>query len=199
MQFCELDKRFFMKADLKFKFLQSFNKYFKNSDNSRQINLLVVSTIIIAIIGILPAIALPSYLSQLNIKAAQAEARQTLRAMNAAQQAYYLRNNQFLKTMADFQKFSGVSIKTATVNYTYGVQIIGVELGVVNLAKPSLHPQILAYLGAVALIKTPGTTKYTMATVLCESKVPAVMPSGGAITVSNTELKCNESDFIPVK
>ncbi|GET44007.1 type IV pilin-like G/H family protein [Microseira wollei] len=186
-----------MKADLKLKFLQSFNQYI-NNENSRQINLLVVSTIIIAIIGILPAIALPSYLSQLNIKAAQAEARQTLMAMNAAQQAYYLRNNQFLKTMGDFQKFSGLSIKTATVNYTYDVvSVVGV--GVVNLAKPPLRSQLFAYAGGVGKIETPGTTKYTTATVLCESKVPGLPPSAGSITFTFREVKCNGADFQDVK
>jgi len=187
-----------MKAELKFKFLQSFNKYFKDGENSRQINLLVVSTIIIAIIGILPALALPSYLSQLNIKAAQAEARQTLIAMNAAQQAYYLRNNQFLKNIYDFQKFSGLSIKTATVNYTYDVvSVVGV--GVVNLAKPPLRSQLFAYAGGVGKIETPGTTKYTTATVLCVSRFPGVQPWVSSITFVPTEVKCNGSDFLDVK
>ena len=187
-----------MKAELKFKFLQSFNKYFKNRDNSRQINLLVASTIIIAIIGILPAIALPSYLSQLNIKAAQAEARQTLTAMNAAQQAYYLRNNQFLTTMADFQKFSGVSIKTATVNYTYDVvSVAGVH--VVHLAKPALRSQLFGYAGGVGKIVTPGTTKYTTATVLCESLYREVQPSVRSITFASTDVKCTGGFSHPVK
>ena len=188
-----------MKADLKIKFLQSFNKYYTNSNNARQINLLVLSTIIIAIIGILPAIALPSYLSQVNIKAAQAEARQTLTAMNAAQQAYYLRNNQFLTNMADFQKFSGVSIKTATVNYTYDVVSIGGVWGVVHLAKPALRSQLFGYAGGVSKIQTPGTTKYTTATVLCESKFPGYQPSQASISFSSTEIKCSVADFLDVK
>lgn len=191
-----------MKADLKLKFLQYFNKY---SDNSRQINLLALGTIIIAILGILPAIALPSYLSQVNIKAAQAEARQTLMAMNAAQQAYYLKNNQFLTNMAEFQKFSGVSIKTATVNYTYDVvSHRGAEnLVVVNLAKPRLlgRSQLSGYAGGVGLIKPPGTTKYTTATVLCESWPPGVtiQPTSASITFTSTEVKCNGGPFKDVK
>ena len=187
-----------MKADLKFKFLQSFNKYFKARDNSRQINLLVVSTIIIAVIGILPAIALPSYLSQLNIKAAQSEARQTLTAMNAAQQAYYLRNNQFLKTMPEFQKFSGLSIKTATVNYTYDVVSIGGL--VIHLAKPALRSQLFGYAGGVGIIQTPGTTKYTTAAVLCQTEhQPGLPPPGAAsITLTTAEIKCGPT-LEPVK
>lgn len=104
-----------MKTELKAKFLQHILNKKKNEEGFTLIELLVV----IIIIGILSAIALPSFLNQAN-KAKQVEAKTSVGALNRAQQAYYLENNQF----ADNDGFGklGLGIKTQTENYVYAIK-----------------------------------------------------------------------------
>ncbi len=71
-----------MKTEFKAKFLQHVAKR-KKEEGFTLIELLVV----IIIIGILSAIALPSFLNQAN-KAKESEAKQYLSAINKGQQAY---------------------------------------------------------------------------------------------------------------
>ena len=77
-----------MKTELKAKYVQHLLNKKKNNEGFTLIELLVV----IIIIGILSAIALPSFLNQAN-KARQAEAETYVGSMNRAQQAEYLEEN----------------------------------------------------------------------------------------------------------
>ena len=72
-----------MKTEFKAKFLQHLNQR-RQDKGFRLIELLVV----IIIIGILSAIALPAFLNQAN-KAKQSEAKQYIASINKGQQAYY--------------------------------------------------------------------------------------------------------------
>ena len=177
-----------MKADIKYKLLQHINQK-KKEEGFTLIELLVV----IIIIGILAAIALPSFLNQAN-KAKQTEAKQTLSAMNKSQQAYYTENNTFLSTnITDFQKYSGAGIKTATINYTYDV-ISGGATGVVNLAKPGTTSALLSYAGGVGLVTPAGASDSTSTTVLCESdksmSAGGAMASAGSVSITPTAVTC---------
>lgn len=72
--------------------------------------------VVIIIIGILAAIALPSYLNQVN-KGKQAEAKQYMGAMNRSQEAYYLEQGSFATDIDQL----GLGIKKQTENYDYSV------------------------------------------------------------------------------
>ncbi len=151
-----------MKTEFKAKFLQHLAKK-KNEGGFTLIELLVV----IIIIGILSAIALPSFLNQAN-KAKQSEAKQNVGSMNRAQQAYYLENSEFGSTV----QLLGLGIQTLTVNYSYAVQLrdsaSGVNIYGASLKKPLRHYQGRVWLGTV--IETSEATTLAM---LCESKKPA--------------------------
>ena len=75
---------------------------------------LIELLVVIIIIGILAAIALPSFLNQAN-RARQSEARTYIGSMNRAQQAYYLERTAFTDSLAAL----GLGIPETTNYYTY--------------------------------------------------------------------------------
>jgi type IV pilus assembly protein PilA len=79
-----------MNSQFKAKFLQNLVSKKKGAEGFTLIELLVV----IIIVGVLAAIALPSFLNQIG-KARGSEAKSTLGTINRSQQAYRLENGQF--------------------------------------------------------------------------------------------------------
>src|SRR4028118_2059890 len=104
-----------MKTEFKAKFLQHINKR-RQDQGFTLIELLVV----IIIIGILSAIALPSFLSQAN-KAKQSEAKQYISSLNKGQQAFYAEKGTFVTDIAQLGSL-GLGLKSVTNNYTYALQ-----------------------------------------------------------------------------
>ncbi len=153
-----------MKTELKAKFLQHILSKKKEDQGFTLIELLVV----IIIIGILSAIALPSFLNQAN-KAKQSEAKTYTGSMNRTQQAYYLENNQFA-AQADFGKL-GLGIATQTANYKYVIADGGASnSAVTNQAQPLLASAPLkAYIGGVQVGTVAATSEATTLALLCEA------------------------------
>lgn len=164
-----------MKTELKAKFLQHLTNKRKD-EGFTLIELLVV----IIIIGILSAIALPSFLNQA-AKARGSEAKANVGAMNRGQQAYFLEQQTFTTTVDQL----GLSFPTGTDNFTYTA--IGTSLGasVVNSGK-SGKPDIKSYGGGV--FYTTGSTS----TILCENNDPGTaavsgIPSNGTSCGTNAK------------
>jgi type IV pilus assembly protein PilA len=92
-----------MNANFKAKFLQNFVSKKKGNEGFTLIELLVV----IIIVGVLAAIALPSFLNQIG-KARGSEAKSSLGTINRSQQAYRLENNTFSDKLTNLDaKISG--------------------------------------------------------------------------------------------
>ncbi|MEH2412799.1 type IV pilin-like G/H family protein [Nostoc sp.] len=165
-----------MKTELKAKFLQHILANKKGDEGFTLIELLVV----IIIIGILSAIALPSFLNQAN-KAKQSEAKTYTGSMNRAQQAYYLENNSFTASIGAL----GLGIATQTANYKYQVVTLSgnsvvTNQGIVNLSTAPLK----SYVGGVEVTTQAATSEITTIALLCEAN--AAMVNGGVNASATT-------------
>lgn len=146
-----------MKAELKTKFLRYLRQK-KQDEGFTLIELLVV----IIIIGILAAIALPSFLNQA-AKARGAEAKNNVGGMNRAQQTYFLEHQTFTTTVSSL----GLSMVNSTDNFIYEAEpgTDGLTAAVTNLGT-SLKDDIKSYSGGV--FYQTGSTR----TILCEAINP---------------------------
>jgi len=160
-----------MKTEFKARFLQHLNQ--KRQDKGfTLIELLVV----IIIIGILSAIALPSFLNQAN-KAKQSEAKQYAGSMNRAQQAKYAEAGGFVTDTIDKL---GIGIKTQTTNYEYKVSGSS-DTAVANQGIPIVGA-LKAYTGSVVLGTVTATSEATTLAVLCESNATQQTALAGVAT-----------------
>jgi prepilin-type N-terminal cleavage/methylation domain-containing protein len=152
-----------MKTEFKAKFLQHVAKR-----NKEQGFTLIELLVVIIIIGILSAIALPSFLNQAN-KAKESEAKQYLSAINKGQQAVYTEKSTFSNDVKDL----GVGIKTQTENYVYGCTIDAAapNTRAVNCQAVALNESVRSYLGAVYLIDI-SATESTSRSLLCQTTSP---------------------------
>ncbi len=165
-----------MKTELKAKFLQNILRKKKENEGFTLIELLVV----IIIIGILSAIALPSFLNQAN-KAKQSEAKTVVGSMNRAQQAYYMESGEFAGS-SDFGNL-GLGVATQTDNYLYSIKTTSASsgTGVSNQAQPQ-KGAIKAYIGGVSLGTIAATSEATTLASLCEAKTAKGITGAGTGT-----------------
>jgi type IV pilus assembly protein PilA len=159
-----------MKTELKAKFIQHILNKKKNDEGFTLIELLVV----IIIIGILSAIALPSFLNQAN-KAKQSEARTYVGSLNKGQQAFFTEKS----TFGAFDAL-GVGINSQTVNYTY------TSSGTATRADSGGNTTVAVlrtYTGAVTLKGVGPTSDQTSLAILCEK----IAPGGGLVPPTSGE------------
>ncbi len=144
-----------MKTELKAKFLQHLNQK-KQEEGFTLIELLVV----IIIIGILAAIALPSFLSQAN------KAKQYISSVNKGLQAFYAENTKFTTDVS----LLGLGLKTETTNYSYNIGDKGAQ-GATSAATPSAASlaSLKGYAGAVAVTAPDASGAAGTQTILCET------------------------------
>ncbi len=179
-----------MKAELKAKFLQFLNQK-KHDEGFTLIELLVV----IIIIGILSAIALPSFLNQAN-KGKQSEAKLYIGSIDKAQQAYYTEKTSFATQVVDL----GVGIKTQTSNYTYNTNPApnGTYAGVVAYTSTTAAGAALKnYAGFVSLIPSGSAGgDLTSVSNLCEQKVAPAAAGTTGIPNTTSGLGCSNDQIL---
>jgi len=152
-----------MKSEFKTKLIQ----HMLNKKNGEKGFTLIELLVVIIIIGILAAIALPSFLNQSN-KAKQSEAKTYVGTLNKGQQAYYTEKNRFGSDVA----ILGVGVKTTTENYDYlsaGTTATTVT-GNFSTSKGTAKAVALrGYAGRVQLHTVVSTSDVTSLAVLCEA------------------------------
>lgn len=135
---------------------------------------LIELLVVIIIIGILAAIALPSFLNQAN-KAKQSEAKIYIGSMNRAQQAYYLENSKFAVDMDELSIGLG---NTNDYNYSTTPSGAGITARAVSEAIQKNDSVLQGYVGVVGL-KANQAGLVSTDTILCESVggVQAIAPT----------------------
>jgi type IV pilus assembly protein PilA len=149
---------------LKAKFLQHLVGKKKDDQGFTLIELLVV----IIIIGILSAIALPSFLNQAK-KARQSEAKTYVGSLNRGQQAFYTENDAFTTSIDAM----GVGIATQTANYVYTAATggtTGVTIFAANTSNSANTGSGLKNYGGVVSLRTAGAnSEVTSQAFMCET------------------------------
>ncbi|MDX2254563.1 MAG: type IV pilin-like G/H family protein [Pseudanabaenaceae cyanobacterium bins.39] len=157
-----------------------YSQVAKDSDRAgNQGFTLIELLVVIIIIGILAAIALPSFLRQAD-KARFAEAKAYIGTMSRLQQAYYLEKQTFTENIGNL----GLGVNTASSSYTYssiGGDVNGatspkqLKQLITNVAMP-VSPYSKAFVSVVGI---PGVVRID--TVFCIANVPNIdpVPPGG--------------------
>lgn len=171
-----------MKTSLKANLLKHFITK-KEEGGFTLIELLVV----IIIIGILAAIALPSFLNQAN-KARQSEAKTYIGSMNRGQQAYRLENRSFANSFPNL----AIGIPSSTNYYTYTIGTNG-AFGAAALATV-VDPALKAYVGGVQLSAGSATEEATTIAALCESTAANTTAAVGALSGFSATATSNTLD-----
>ncbi len=175
-----------MKSDLQVKFL-SFMTGRKKGEGFTLIELLVV----IIIIGILAAIALPSFLNQAN-KAKQSEAKQYVGTLVRAQQAFYLEESKFAASISSLSK----PVAAATTNYDYRTAPDGSDGANVYGTPAKGKNALKAYSGAAQIAVATATSEATSFGGVCESVTLGPTELTAPTFEADGKLKCNPGNPI---
>jgi type IV pilus assembly protein PilA len=171
-----------MKTELKAKFLQHLVGKKKDDQGFTLIELLVV----IIIIGILSAIALPSFLNQAK-KARQSEAKTYVGSLNRGQQAFYTENDAFTSSIDAM----GVGVATQTANYQYLAVAgagTGTEIFAANYSNSANSGSGLKNYGGVVFLRT-GNSEVTSQAFMCETNNVDTVGSA-AVDIAATSTSC---------
>jgi prepilin-type N-terminal cleavage/methylation domain-containing protein len=177
-----------MKSEFKAKLIQ----HLLSKKNDEQGFTLIELLVVIIIIGILAAIALPSFLNQAN-KGKQSEARTYVGSLNKGQQGYYTEKSKF----GTQDLVLGVGLNTSTANYKYGSYTtaaagsptVSIDAGtaaysttaaVAVSSGASKVAALRSYSGMVSLSQVATTSDVTSLAVVCETNAP------GAISAATT-------------
>ncbi len=153
-----------MRTELQAKFIQHLNR--KQSEKGFT---LVELLVVIIIIGILAAIALPNFLNQ-GAKAKQTEAKQNIGLINRTQTSFRSENNAFAGSFDILATgtLTGSGSVTSTGNYSYTLAASTDTASILAQAKDGA---LKGYSGANGRY-TNAASQSVIASVLCEANTP---------------------------
>ena len=163
-------------------------RFSKAQNQKEQGFTLIELLVVIVIIGLLAAIALPSFLNQAN-KARFAEAKAFVGTMSRLQQAYYLEKQTFAEDITRLNLGSN----TASANFTYSIitgdvngstSPIQLDQIVTNVASPT-SPNLKAFVGVVGI---PGVVRID--TVFCIANEPNIVILPGSLNATAQTMVC---------
>jgi type IV pilus assembly protein PilA len=136
----------------------------------------------VIVLGILAAIALPSFLNQAN-KAKEAEAKTNVGSILRAQQAYVLERGKFTTSLPDLQ----LGITPASTNYSYKITMQPKNASQVTVTALSTQPDLKSFAGAVFIVGSGKNA--TTVTQLCQTEFATqVAPTPIAVPASPADL-----------
>jgi type IV pilus assembly protein PilA len=176
-----------MRTELKAKFIQHLSNK-KGEKGFTLVELLVV----IIIIGILAAIALPNFLNQ-GAKAKQTEAKQNVGMHNRLQTVYRSENSGFATNfdLLAMGTLSGSGSTASTTSYSYTLSGLTDST---NLSAKSQDTALKSYMG-VSTLYLNGESKSVIASVICETKVPGTAAVGSPTTSATAQATCDGSSI----
>jgi type IV pilus assembly protein PilA len=175
-----------MKSEFKAKYIQHLLGKKKNNEGFTLIELLVV----IIIVGVLAAIALPSFLNQVN-KARGSEGKSNLGTINRAQQAFRLENNRTATQLADLDARVSGKFYTYEVNASTTAPNVAFATATIpdTAEDEKLPTELKSYVSAVRQYNPAATETYPeyFGQVVCESIQNNAAVGGTNIATASTE------------
>jgi type IV pilus assembly protein PilA len=167
-----------MRPELQAKLLQHLNKK-KADEGFTLVELLVV----VIIIGILAAIALPSFLNQATA-AKQSEGRQNIAALTRAQQNWRGSNSTFANNLDKLAigVVKGTGVTDATSSSVYSYALIDTAADLATAGATPKDSKLKAYSGGTAsTVNSEGNPVWN--SVLCEANTPSVAAAAAPTAV----------------
>ncbi len=166
------------------------DRRFSKADQKEQGFTLIELLVVIIIIGLLAAIALPSFLNQSN-KARFAEAKAFVGTMSRLQQAYYLEKQTFAEDITQLS----LGAETSSTSFAYSV-LAGDINGNPAPAIPQLKqiitnvatPKSLNSKAFVAVVGLPGVVRID--TVFCIANAPNIPILPGSLDANGQTMVC---------